>query len=115
MRSQEKESEDDSSTPANVTSKASSARDTLADKLELPTPLTLPLTKYEKSRIIGSRALQISLGAPILVTTALGAVDPISIAEIELKANALPITIRRKLPGGRQENIPLSKLAMEWL
>jgi DNA-directed RNA polymerase I, II, and III subunit RPABC2 len=96
-------------------SKASFAKGTLAEKLELPTPLTLPLTKYEKSRIIGSRALQISLGAPILVATPQGAVDPISIAETELKANALPITIRRKLPGGRQENIPLSKLPMEWL
>lgn len=114
MRSQEKESEDGSSTPANVTGKSSFVGDTLAEKLELPTPLTLPLTKYEKSRIIGSRALQISLGAPILVTISPGTADPITIAEIELKANALPITIRRKLPGGRQENIPLSKLRMEW-
>lgn len=115
MRSQGKEGEDDSSTPADVTEKPGSVRDTLAEKLELPTALTLPLTKYEKSRIIGSRALQISLGAPILVTIPPGAVDPITIAEIELKANALPITIRRKLPGGRQENIPLSKLPMDWL
>jgi DNA-directed RNA polymerase subunit K/omega len=115
LRSQEKESEEDSSTPANMKNKTSPNIDTLAEKLELPTPLTLPLTKYEKSRIIGSRALQISLGAPILVVIPPDAVDPITIAEIELKANVLPITIRRKLPGGRQENIPLSKLQMNWL
>jgi DNA-directed RNA polymerase subunit K/omega len=114
LRSQEKESEEDSSTPATVGGKAGVTREKLVDKLELPTPQTLPLTKYEKSRIIGSRALQISLGAPILVTIPPGAVDPITISEIELKANALPLTIRRKLPGGRQENIPLSKLRMEW-
>jgi DNA-directed RNA polymerase subunit K/omega len=84
-------------------------------KLEPLTALTLPLTKYEKSRIVGARALQISLGAPILIQIPREATDPISMAEFELKALALPITIRRKLPGGRSENIPLAKLATEWL
>jgi DNA-directed RNA polymerase I, II, and III subunit RPABC2 len=76
---------------------------------------TIPLTKYEKSRIVGARALQISLGAPILVQFQAGVVDPLAIAEIELKMNVLPITIHRKLPGARFQNIPLSKLAKEWL
>ena len=76
---------------------------------------TIPLTKYEKSRIVGARALQISLGAPILVQLQAGVVDPLAIAEIELKMNVLPITIHRKLPGDRFQNIPLSKLAKEWL
>ncbi|WXG42629.1 MAG: DNA-directed RNA polymerase subunit K [Promethearchaeati archaeon SRVP18_Atabeyarchaeia-1] len=115
MRSQGKESEEDSSAPANVASKGNSGIEAFAEKIELPTALNLPLTKYERSRIIGSRALQISLGAPILVEAPPNAADPITIAEIELKANVLPITIRRKLPGGRQENIPLSKLPMDWL
>lgn len=84
-------------------------------KLEPLTALTLPLTKYEKSRIVGARALQISLGAPILLQIPPEVADPISMAEFELKALALPITIRRKLPGGRFENIPLTRVSTEWI
>jgi DNA-directed RNA polymerase subunit K/omega len=76
---------------------------------------TIPLTKYEKSRIVGARALQISLGAPVLAQLSAGVVDPLTIAEIELKMNVLPITIRRRLPGNKFQNISLSKLAKEWL
>jgi DNA-directed RNA polymerase subunit K/omega len=114
LPSREKGIEEDSPTPANMSGKADSTIDNFAEKLELPTPLTLPLTKYERSRIIGARALQISLGAPVLVSASPGLADPIKMAEAELKANALPITIRRKLPGGKRENIPLSKLSMDW-
>jgi DNA-directed RNA polymerase subunit K/omega len=78
------------------------------------TSVTIPLTKYEKSRIIGARALQLSLGAPALVQLPAGVADPLSIAEIELKMGVLPITIHRKLPRNKFENIPLSKLARDW-
>ena len=107
--------EEGSRTPALPVGRSAPAIEFGTKKLEPLTALTLPLTKYEKSRIIGARALQISLGAPILVQIPPEAADPISIAEFELKANVLPITIRRKLPGRRFENIPLAKLATEWV
>ncbi|MFX1466315.1 MAG: DNA-directed RNA polymerase subunit K [Promethearchaeota archaeon] len=65
------------------------------------------LTKYEKSRIIGARALQLSMGAPILVEDFEDMLDPIIIAEQELINNLLPLTIRRYLPDGRFQDIPL--------
>jgi len=69
------------------------------------------LTKYEKARIVGVRALQISMGAPILVKLPPG-IDksPLSIALYELEKGVLPITIRRKLPDGSFQDIPLKWL-----
>ncbi len=62
-------------------------------------------TKYEKARMIGSRALQISMGAPFLVKlseTDLEKIryDPIEIAQLEFNEGVLPITIKR--PGMRK-------------
>ena len=61
-------------------------------------------TKYEKARILGSRALQISMGAPFLIK--LGEKDlerigfnPIEIAKLEFEEGIIPITVRRPLPG----------------
>jgi len=51
-------------------------------------------TKYEKARIIGARALQISMGAPVMVKT--DAMDSIEIALIEFEKGVIPITVRRK-------------------
>lgn len=56
------------------------------------------LTRFERARILGARALQISLGAPLLVDTEPGVVDPVTIAEMELEANVIPITVRRGVP-----------------
>ena len=56
------------------------------------------LTRFEVARLLGARALQISLGAPILVKTE--NTDPIKVAEFEFKEKMLPITIKRKLPSG---------------
>jgi len=60
-------------------------------------------TKYEIARIIGARALQISMGAPLLLK--LGEKDltkinfnPIEIAKLEFNKGVLPITIRRPMP-----------------
>ncbi|RLG28255.1 DNA-directed RNA polymerase subunit K [Methanosarcinales archaeon] len=50
-------------------------------------------TRYERARIIGARALQISLGAPVLIKPDTG--DPIDIALRELEAGMLPITVKR--------------------
>jgi DNA-directed RNA polymerase subunit K/omega len=116
LENPEKESgEKESHTPALQPVKIASIMELGTKKLEPLNALTLPLTKYEKSRIVGARALQISFGAPIIIQIPPEIADPISIAEFELKALVLPITIRRKLPGGRFENIPLAKLPTEWI
>ncbi|MBI2184463.1 MAG: DNA-directed RNA polymerase subunit K [Thaumarchaeota archaeon] len=71
---------------------------------------TAKLTKYEKARIIGARALQISLGAPPFVNIDGADRDPIPIATKELNMGVLPISIRRTLPDGRNQDIPLQAL-----
>jgi DNA-directed RNA polymerase subunit K/omega len=63
----------------------------------------LKITKYEKARLIGSRALQISMGAPFLVKLEKEDLErihynPIEIAKMELDANVLPITVVRDVP-----------------
>ena len=58
---------------------------------------------------MGARALQISMGAPILIE-AEGASNPIDIALEELEGGILPITIRRTLPDGTFQDIPLKWL-----
>jgi len=57
-------------------------------------------TKYEKARIIGARALQISMGAPFMVkinTKKLKELkyNPIEIAKMEFENGVVPITVRR--------------------
>jgi DNA-directed RNA polymerase subunit K len=51
-------------------------------------------TRYERARIIGARALQISMGAPLLIKTA--RIDPLEIAIEEYSHNVIPITVKRK-------------------
>ena len=69
------------------------------------------LTKFERAVIIGVRALQLSIGAPPLIDISkLKNKDPMEIASKELEAGALPITIRRRTSGGKEQLIPL-----EWL
>ncbi|RME54654.1 DNA-directed RNA polymerase subunit K [Candidatus Woesearchaeota archaeon] len=60
-------------------------------------------TKYEKARIIGARALQLAMGAPMLLKlkkAELEAINysPVEIAKLEMEKGVLPITIRRPLP-----------------
>lgn len=50
-------------------------------------------TRYERARIIGARALQISMGAPILVRTS--KIDPLEIALVEYENDLVPITVKR--------------------
>jgi len=52
-------------------------------------------TRFEKARIIGARALQISMGSPILLDVPVGTVDPIEIAWLEFTSGAIPITVKR--------------------
>jgi len=56
-------------------------------------------SKYEKARIIGARALQISMGAPILIDIPKDVVDPLRIALLEFENDAIPMTVIRKGKG----------------
>ncbi|NWG11783.1 DNA-directed RNA polymerase subunit K [Candidatus Bathyarchaeota archaeon] len=71
------------------------------------------LTRFEKARIIGARALQISMGAPLLVDAAEKFSSPIDMALKELEAEILPMIIRRTLPDGTYKDIPLKWLLEE--
>jgi DNA-directed RNA polymerase subunit K/omega len=59
---------------------------------------------------VGARALQISMGAPILIEPSDTLSNPIDIALQELEIGILPITIRRTLPDGTYQDIPLKWL-----
>ena len=52
-------------------------------------------TRFERARILGARALQISLGAPILIDVPEGLIDPVELAEREFGAGVIPIMVRR--------------------
>ena len=70
------------------------------------------MTKYERARIIGSRALQISLNAPVMVDTE-GDTDPMSIAERELNAKLVPFIVRRFLTDGTYQDWKVSELLQD--
>jgi len=78
-----------------------------------PEPIIGPrkLTRFEKARVVGARALQISMGAPVLISVQDASKSPIDIALIELEEDVLPISIRRTLPDGTSQTIPLRVLA----
>lgn len=65
------------------------------------------LTRFEKARITGARSLQLSLGAPILTKIPTELTDTIMIARYELEKKTLPISIRRILPNGLFQDIPI--------
>jgi DNA-directed RNA polymerase I, II, and III subunit RPABC2 len=72
------------------------------------------LTKYERARILGTRALQISAGAPIFVRLdQLKQNDPLDIANEELRQGLLPISIRRELPDGTFEDWQMRELVCD--
>ncbi|KAA8492379.1 DNA-directed RNA polymerases I, II, and III subunit RPABC2 [Porphyridium purpureum] len=70
------------------------------------------MTKYERARILGLRAQQISMGAPVTVKIA-GETDPLQIARQELLEKKIPITIRRYLPDGSYEDFQVHELIIE--
>ncbi|KAK0669635.1 putative DNA-directed RNA polymerases I, II, and III subunit [Cercophora samala] len=61
------------------------------------------MTKYEKARILGTRALQISMNAPVLVDLE-GETDPLQIAIKELREKKIPLIVRRYMPDGTYED-----------
>jgi len=68
------------------------------------------LTRFERARIVGARALQIAMGAPIIIEVPEARAGPIDIALLELDTGMLPLTIRRTLPDGTYQDIPLKWL-----
>lgn len=67
-------------------------------------------TKYELARIIGARALQISMDAPMLLKISDEELEkinfnPIDIAKMELSAGVLPITVNKPMPKKRESKI----------
>ncbi len=71
------------------------------------------LTRFERARIIGARALQVSLGAPILAEIPDSMSDSVDISLAELEGNVLPMTLRRALPDKTYQDIPLAVLIAE--
>ena len=55
----------------------------------------LKYTRFEKARIVGARALQISMGAPSLIKIPKDIISPIDIAMLEFREDAIPITVKR--------------------
>jgi DNA-directed RNA polymerase subunit K/omega len=56
----------------------------------------LELTRFEIARIIGARALQLSLGAPPLIQVPKGIIDPIALAREEFKSGIIPLMVCRE-------------------
>ena len=65
------------------------------------------LTRFEKARILGARALQLSQGAPPFIGIPGDARTSLDIALKELDDFAIPIVIKRRLPNGDYQNIPI--------
>jgi len=70
------------------------------------------LTKYEKARVIGTRALQLSNGAVPMVNTE-GITNVMTIAEKELTEYKIPIIIKRKMPDGTFISMKVSEMILD--
>ncbi|ORY07228.1 RNA polymerase Rpb6 [Basidiobolus meristosporus CBS 931.73] len=70
------------------------------------------MTKYERARILGTRALQISMNAPIMVELD-GESDAYSIALKELREKKIPFVVRRFLPDGSYEDWSVKDLIID--
>lgn len=68
------------------------------------------ITRFEKARITGARALQISFGAPLMIKVDAKSRSSISLAIEEIEKKALPISIRRILPNGLYQDVPIGWL-----
>lgn len=62
------------------------------------------LTRFETTRLVGARALQLALGAPALVKVSKED-TVLMVAQKELQKKALPLTVLRKYPGGELRRI----------
>ena len=71
------------------------------------------LTKFERAKIIGERAIQISNGAKVMVEVDEGVWDPMIIAEKELREKKINYIVRRYLPDGSSEDWDLNELIFD--
>lgn len=67
-------------------------------------------TRYERARILGARALQIAMNAPLLIKINQDDLekikfDALKIAETELNSNVLPISIKKPFPEKKKEKL----------
>jgi DNA-directed RNA polymerase I, II, and III subunit RPABC2 len=67
------------------------------------------LTRFERARIMGARALQLSLGAPVFIQIPKNATSSLEIAMEELKQRVIPIVIKRTLPNGDYQHLPIDQ------
>lgn len=71
-------------------------------------------TKYERARILGARAFQIAMNAPLLIKISQEDLekikfDALKIAEVELNSDILPISIKKPLPKKKKEALKRAK------
>lgn len=71
----------------------------------------IQLTKYERTRLLGTRALQIAMNSQILVDTH-GETDPLKIAIMEFDQKVLPLKVRRVLPNGEVKLFSVQELIL---
>ncbi|MCD6229777.1 MAG: DNA-directed RNA polymerase subunit K [Candidatus Diapherotrites archaeon] len=69
----------------------------------------MSVSKYEKARIISARALQISMGAPVLVKLPKGMWDSLKIAVYEFQEGATPIDVKHRKPAGAKQEKDIEK------
>ena len=65
------------------------------------------LTRFERTRLISARALQLSLGAPAIIKIKSG-VSMIDVAKAEYENKAIPMSVLRKYPNGKIEKVELN-------
>lgn len=66
------------------------------------------LTRFEKARVMSARALQIAMGAPVLVKVPKEIQRIEDIVRLEFEKKALPLTIVREMPDGTRIFLDIS-------
>ncbi|KAK9369703.1 RNA polymerase, subunit omega/K/RPB6 [Lipomyces kononenkoae] len=115
LKSEDQDDEMDGGNIVAVNQQNQSARKKTQRELAIPKEkrTTTPyMTKYERARILGTRALQISMNAPVLVDLE-GETDPLQIAMKELAQKKIPLVVRRYLPDGSYEDWASDELIVE--
>jgi len=64
--------------------------------------------RFERARIIGARALQIAMGAPVILNVERGFLDPVSLAEREFRDGLIPITVGRPKVSRRKATLTVA-------
>jgi len=70
-------------------------------------------TRFEVARLIGARALQIALGAPVLVKSTES--DSILLAKEEFRKKMIPITAKRELPDKTKVYVSAKAAIENWM